>query len=160
MRALLLAALLALATPAFAPPTMAVEPSEMLEDPAKEARAREVSKGLRCLVCQNESIDDSNAELARDLRIIVRDRIRAGDSNEQVLEFVVARYGDYVLLNPPFKASTYVLWFGPLLFALAGLAGVLVYFRRRKAEAPAAPEAKPLSDEERKALDKLLKDHS
>lgn len=151
--ALPLALLLGLTTAA-----MAVEPQEMLKDPAMEARAREVSKDLRCLVCQNESIDESNAELARDLRRIVRERISAGDSNDQVRQFVVARYGDYVLLTPPFKASTMALWLGPAAFAAAGIAAVFLFYRRRRT-AP-APDATPLSPEEKQALDRLLKDRS
>ncbi|MFC1673702.1 cytochrome c-type biogenesis protein, partial [Pseudomonadota bacterium] len=99
----------------------AVEPNEILKDPALETRAREVGKGLRCVVCQNQSIDDSNAELARDMRVLVRDRIVAGDSNEEVMAYMVDRYGDFVLLDPPFKASTYVLWIGPAIIAALGL---------------------------------------
>jgi cytochrome c-type biogenesis protein CcmH len=106
--ALFFAFLLAVASPAGA-----VLPDEMLTDLVLEARARDISKNLRCLVCQNQSIDDSDADLARDLRIIVRERLVAGDSDGAVIGFVVDRYGDFVLLNPPFKASTYVLWIGP-----------------------------------------------
>ena len=95
----------------------AVNPDEMLDDPALEARAREISKGLRCLVCQNQSIDDSDADLARDLRVLVRERLAAGDSDGQVIGYVVSRYGDFVLMRPPFKAATYALWLGPALIA-------------------------------------------
>lgn len=146
----------------------AVEPNEILKDPALEARAREVGKGLRCVVCQNQSIDDSNAELARDMRVLVRDRIVAGDTNDEVMAYMVDRYGDFVLLNPPFKTSTYVLWIGPAIIAGLGLVAVLVFFRRRTKDNGASPEvkAKPsglsdeaLSDEERARLDKLLKDN-
>jgi len=98
----------------IATPTLAVEPDEMLSDPLLEARAREISKELRCVVCQNQDIDSSNAGVARDLRLLVRERLVAGDTNDEVLAFIQARYGDYVLLKPPFKPSTYVLWFAPL----------------------------------------------
>ena len=111
----LVAALLLLAAPAFA-----VEPGEMLADPALEARAREISKELRCLVCQNQSIDDSDATLARDLRIVVRERLTAGDTDSETVAFIVDRYGDFVLLRPPFKASTLILWIGPALILVAG----------------------------------------
>jgi cytochrome c-type biogenesis protein CcmH len=109
----------------------AVEPSEMLEDPILEQRARAISKQLRCLVCQNQSIDESDADLARDLRIIVREQLVAGKSNEEVIGFVVARYGDWVLLSPPLKTSTLVLWLGPL--GIVGIAGLMYwgFFRRR-----------------------------
>ena len=132
----------------------AVEPDEVLEDPDLEQRARALSREIRCLVCQNESIDSSNADLARDLRIIVRERLVAGDSDQQVLDFLVARYGDYVLLRPPVRPSTYLLWFGPILLLALGSAGVVLYFRRR---APSAGTT-PLSDEEQSRLDALLSD--
>ena len=99
----------------------AVRPDEILSDPQLEARARVIGQELRCLVCQNQSIDDSDADLAHDLRLLVRQRLQAGDSDAQVKAYIVARYGDFVLLNPPFKASTYVLWLGPLFFALCGI---------------------------------------
>lgn len=134
----------------------AVEPREMLSDPALEARAREVSLELRCVVCQNQSIDDSNAELAHDMRVLVRKRIAAGDSNPQVIQYLVDRYGDFVTLKPPFKASTLVLWFGPLLLLAAAVFAARTFFRRR-ADSLAPP---PLSDEERARLDALLKDGS
>jgi len=159
VKTLAAALLLALALPFAA---HAIEPDEVLKDPALEARAREVGKGLRCVVCQNQSIDESNAELARDMRILVRERIQAGDSNEQVVAYMVDRYGDFVLLDPPFKASTYVLWIGPPAIAGLGLLWLAAFFRRRKADA-AAPDgagaqAAPLSDAERRRLDALLKD--
>jgi cytochrome c-type biogenesis protein CcmH len=100
---------------------LAARPDEMLTDPALESRARVISKELRCPVCQNQSIDDSDADLAHDLRVLVRQRLKAGDSDEQVKQYIVNRYGDYVLLDPPFKSTTYALWFGPafiLLFAI------------------------------------------
>ncbi|MBL1429915.1 cytochrome c-type biogenesis protein CcmH [Oceanicaulis sp. AH-315-P02] len=99
---------------------LAVLPGEQLSDPVLEQRAREVSKNLRCVVCQNQSIDDSNAELAADMRKLVRARILAGDSNEQVTQYIVDRYGSFVLLRPPLKKSTFALWFGPLGFVLVG----------------------------------------
>lgn len=141
----------------------AVEPDEILKDPALEARAREVGKGLRCVVCQNQSIDESNAELAGDMRVLVRDRIVAGDSNEEVAAYMVDRYGDYVLLDPPFKSSTYVLWFGPPVIGILGLWWVVSFYRRRTAgandgAAQIEPQAVALSDEERRRLDALLKD--
>ena len=142
-----------------ATPAGAVLPDEMLADPVLEARARDISKNLRCLVCQNQSIDDSDAGLARDLRVIVRERLVAGDSDGEVIDFVVNRYGDFVLLNPPFKATTYVLWIGPGVIAILGLLAVVVFFRRRRATAGAeAPP--PLSDEEKKRLQALLEERS
>ncbi|MBI4184390.1 MAG: cytochrome c-type biogenesis protein CcmH [Proteobacteria bacterium] len=138
-----------------AAPAPAVQPDEMLADTALEARARAIGKNLRCLVCQNQSIDDSDAGLARDLRILVRQRLTAGDSDAQVIDFVVARYGDFVLLNPPLKPVTYALWVGPaVIFGLAALS-VVIYFRRpRKRPAPASAAA--LSAEERERLRRLL----
>jgi cytochrome c-type biogenesis protein CcmH len=134
-------------------PALAVEPSEMLPDPALEARAREIGQSLRCVVCQNQSIDDSAAEVAHDMRRAVRERLSAGDSNDQVFAYMVARYGDYVLLKPPFKAGTLVLWLGaPALLLIA--AGVLLLAARRR-RAPVAPS--PLSDDERRRLESLLR---
>ena len=151
MRTLLAALLLALSLgPAFA-----VEPEEMLDDPALEARAREISKELRCLVCQNQSIDDSNAGLARDLRVLVRERLTAGDSDDEAMRYIVDRYGDFVLLRPPVRPGTYALWFGPaLLFAVAGL-GLVVFFRRSQA-APTGTAPPPLTEEERARLKTLM----
>lgn len=139
----------------MASPVLAVEPDEVLKDPALESRARALSKELRCLVCQNQSIDDSNADLARDLRVVVRERLVAGDSDDQVMAYVTARYGDFVLLRPPIKPVTYVLWFGPAIVFVVGLGGLVVFFRRR-ARAPVL--AAPLSDDERRRLDRLLED--
>lgn len=133
---------------AFAGAAAAVEPGEALKDPAQEARARAISQELRCLVCQNESIDDSEAPLARDLRRIVRERIAAGDSDEEVLDYVVARYGDFVLLRPRLSPMTWLLWFGPFLAVIAGAAAIYVYLRRRAV----APAAAPLSPEEEARL--------
>ncbi len=144
----LAALLLALAVAA---PACAIEPQEQLTDPALEARARTLGQELRCLVCQNESIDDSNADLARDLRTIVREKLTAGDSDQQVLDFITARYGDFVLLRPPVRAGTLVLWFGPVvLLAAAIIAMTLRRCRHAKAE-PA-----PLSSEEDRHLARLL----
>ena len=151
---------LALLAPAL--PALAVEPHEILADPALEHRAREISKELRCVVCQNQSIDDSDAELARDLRVIVRERLTKGDSDDEVINYVVARYGDFVLLRPPFKGITYVLWFGPAIFVVIGIAAVAVYYRKRQSEAGAngAAKTKKLTAEEKARLDALLKDET
>jgi cytochrome c-type biogenesis protein CcmH len=150
---LLTALFLSLAAPAFA-----VQPDEVLKDPAMEARAREISKELRCLVCQNQSIDDSNAPLARDLRVLVRERLVAGDDNGSVLGYITARYGDYVLLRPPFKASTYVLWIGPVVVLLLGGLGAALFLRGRNRAAAAGDTEAPLTPEERARLDKLLRE--
>ncbi len=146
MRALLLALLLA-ASPALA----IVDPREMLPDPEQEARARAIGKELRCLVCQNQSIDDSNAGLARDLRMIVRERVAAGDSNEQVLAFVTQRYGDFVRLTPPVNTVTVVLWASPALALAGGLFAVIAFYRRRQA----VTSPPPLTEEERTRLARL-----
>ena len=144
---------LALLLMLLAVPALAVDPSEMLKDPALEARAREIGQALRCVVCQNQSIDDSAAEVARDMRRAVRERLSAGDSDAQVFDFMVARYGDYVLLKPPFKAGTLLLWLGaPLLLLLAGGALLLAARRQRPAAVPS-----PLSAEEQRRLAELLK---
>ncbi len=133
---------------------LAVKPDEILADAALEARAREISKGLRCLVCQNQSIDDSDAGLARDLRILVRQRLKAGDSDEAVFRFVVDRYGDFVLLKPPMKPVTYLLWFGPILILLGAVATLVFFFiRRRGAPITASPS---LSEDDRARLEALL----
>ena len=126
-------------------------PDETLADPVLEARAREIGKELRCLVCQNQSIDDSEADLARDLRVLVRERLRAGDSDRQVVDYVVSRYGDFVLLRPPLKPTTYALWFGPALILSCAVVAMIFYYRQR-ARRDAHAEA-PLSraDEERLA---------
>ncbi len=116
-------------------PTAAVQPNEVLDDPALEARAREISKDLRCLVCQNQSIDDSDADLARDLRVLLRERLVAGDSDQQAVDFIEARYGDYVLLKPPLKPATYLLWFGPILLLVLAAAGGLAIYRDQRTQA-------------------------
>lgn len=133
---------------------VAVNPDEVLDDPVLEGRARDISQNLRCLVCQNQSIDDSNADLARDLRIVVRQRLVAGDSNEQVLQYVVDRYGDYVLLEPPFKGITYVLWLGPAVLLMVAGTGLLIVARRRRKAVP----AEGLSEDEKRRLVQLLAD--
>jgi len=134
-------------------PALAVEPSEMLKDSALEARAREIGRALRCVVCQNQAIDDSNAEVAHDMRRAVRERLAAGDNDEAVMAFMTARYGDYVLLKPPFKAGTLVLWLGgPLVLLVAGGALMLAARKRRAPEPPV-----PLTEEERARVDSLLR---
>ncbi len=139
----------------------AVNPDEMLDDPALEARAREISKGLRCLVCQNQSIDDSDADLARDLRVLVRERLVAGDSDGQVIDYVVSRYGDFVLMRPPFKATTYVLWLGPALIGGLGILAVMAFYRRRRAAGARRGTAPPpLTEDEKHRLETLLDDRS
>lgn len=114
----------------------AVEPDEMLDDPALEARAREISKDLRCVICQNQDIDSSNAGVARDLRLLVRERLLAGDTDTQVIDYIRARYGDYVLLNPPFKPETYALWLAPGIIVLLGIGAVAAVLRGRKTQKP------------------------
>jgi cytochrome c-type biogenesis protein CcmH len=133
-------------------PAHAVRPDEMLADPKLEARARDISKDLRCLVCRNQSIDDSEADLAHDLRVLVRDRLKAGDSDRQVVDYIVSRYGDFVLLKPPFEASTWLLWGGPLLVLVIGAIGVR-RFVRRQATATAPP---PLTADEERRLAAML----
>ncbi|WP_420419071.1 cytochrome c-type biogenesis protein [Pacificispira sp.] len=145
-----------------ATPGMAVLPDEILDDPALEARAREISKDIRCLVCQNQSIDDSNADLARDLRIIVRERLVAGDSNAEVKRYLVDRYGDYVLLTPPMALGTILLWVGPFVFVALGAVAVFVWFRGRSVATagPRMAESAGLSAEERRRIDSLLAEDS
>lgn len=136
-------------------PAGAYEPSEVLSDPVLESRARALSAELRCMVCQNQSIDDSNAPLAKDLRILVRDRLVHGDTDEEVMDYVVDRYGEYVLLRPRVAPHTYLLWFGPFIVLL--LAGGLAvrYFMTRSADS-LTEEGTPLSDEERVRVGQLL----
>lgn len=138
----------------LAAPVMAVQPDEVLSDPALELRARELSKGLRCLVCRNESIDESNASLARDLRILVRDRLSAGDSDTEVMTFIVDRYGEYVLLRPTVTGSNWLLWAaGPLMLLLAGGIG-FAYLRGRETAIAELPEA--LNADEKTRLSELM----
>ncbi len=135
----------------------AVNPNEVLADPALEARARDISKGLRCLVCQNQSIDDSDAPLAKDLRVLVRERITAGDSNDQVVTYVSSRYGNFVLLKPPFNMATLVLWLGPLLLIICGLITIIVFFRKsQKATEILTQTSAPLTYMEKKRVDEIL----
>ena len=134
-------------------PVHAVEPDEVLQDPALEARAREISEGLRCLVCQNQSIDDSEAPLAKDLRLLVRERLKAGDSDEQIVHFIVARYGEFVLLKPRFEPHTLLLWFATPAVFLAALLIIALAYRRRRAE---GQNPAPLSVDERRRLKRLL----
>ncbi|WP_321395304.1 cytochrome c-type biogenesis protein [Emcibacter sp.] len=126
-----------------------------LKDPAQEERAQALMKQLRCLVCQNQSIVDSNAELAQDLRMVVRERIRAGETDEQVLSYMTDRYGDWVLLKPPLKSKTMMLWFSPLILLVSGAGFAVLYLRRRPSSVSAAS---PLSAEEEARLEKLLKE--
>jgi len=133
--------------------TEAVEPGEVLADTKLETRARAISAGLRCLVCQNQSIDDSDAPLARDLRQVVRERLVNGDTNDQVFDFVAARYGDFVLLSPPFNVRTLLLWGGPAVLFFIGLISVVVYFRRREGD---PLEVVPLTADEEHRLNTVL----
>lgn len=134
-------------------PVFAVNPDEVLADPALEARARALSAQLRCMVCQNQSIDDSNAELAKDLRLLVRERITNGDSDEAVIAYVVSRYGEFVLLNPRFEVKTLILWGAPVVLLLAGAAAMLVAIRRRTGKATGTA----LSADEQARLDAVLR---
>ena len=143
-------------------PALAVQPDEILPDPALEARARNLSRELRCMVCQNQSIDDSDAPLARDLRVLVRERLTAGDSNPQVIDYLVARYGEFVLLRPRFEWHTLILWLaGPAILAAGGIA-LFVAVRRRKDTSPAAMiAAEPkLTPEQEAKLARLVKEES
>ena len=132
----------------------AVEPHERLADPALEARARAISTELRCLVCQNELIDEFGADLAHDIRIFVRQLLVAGDTDAQAIQAVVTRYGTFVLLKPPVEPATYVLWYGPPALVLLGLGGILTWLRRRPS---GATNAAPLSAEESRRLDGLMR---
>src|SRR5215471_2340131 len=153
MRGGVTAALIALST--FATAAVAVTPDEALPDPKLELRARGISQELRCVVCQNQSIDDSNAPLARDLRVLLRQRLTAGDSDQQAIDYIVARYGNFVLLKPPLQLNTLVLWFGPALLMLVAAFGFWHYVRRqslvRNSDTPA-----PLTSAEQTRLDALL----
>lgn len=148
MRRLLVALLFVLA--AF--PALAVNPDEVLSDPALEARARALSAELRCMVCQNQSIDDSNAELARDLRLLVRERLKNGDSDEAVIDYVVSRYGEFVLLKPRLRGETLLLWGAPALLFLAGAVAMVLFVRRRTG----ATTGTPLTEAEKAELEELM----
>jgi cytochrome c-type biogenesis protein CcmH len=158
MRRWLAALVLALACFAASSGHAATNPDEILKDPALEQRARELSKQLRCLVCQNQSIDDSDADLARDLRRLVREQLVAGRSDGEIMAYVTARYGDFVLLRPPVEPATWGLWFGPALVLVIAAAGLVVYLRARSRR----PDRRPpdLDPEERRRLDALLQEES
>jgi cytochrome c-type biogenesis protein CcmH len=142
---------------AFAAPAHAVQPDEIMSDPAKESRARDLSRELRCMVCQNQSIDDSEAPLARDLRLLVRERIAAGDSDAQVMDFLVARYGEFVLLKPRLTSHTLLLWLLPPLALAGGGVGLWMHGRRRTKSAAAEDEALfKLSADEEARLERLI----
>jgi cytochrome c-type biogenesis protein CcmH len=149
LHAILLAFLLASSA------ALAVQPDEMLKDPVLEARARALSRELRCMVCQNESIDDSEAPLAHDLRVLVRDRLRAGDSDQQVLDFLVARYGEFVLLKPPLSWHTIALWGWPPTVLLVGAVMVVVDLRRRRAARASEDQANLTAAEEARLAELL-----
>ncbi|MCM2455542.1 cytochrome c-type biogenesis protein CcmH [Rhizobium sp. CG4] len=148
IRSLVVAVLLLFSTV----PAMAVLPDEILSDPVLEERARNLSAQLRCMVCQNQSIDDSNAELARDLRVLVRERLVSGDSDQDVIAYVVSRYGEFVLLKPRFSARTVLLWGAPILLTLAGVTSLLVFARRRNT----LPTQQKLSSDEEAKIRSLL----
>lgn len=135
---------------AIGPLVYAVEPSERLGDPALEARARALSQELRCLVCQNQSIDESNADLAHDLRVLLRKRLLAGDTDQEALDYIVARYGQFVLLDPPFEPATYLLWLAPPALVLG--AGVLLIIRARRRRAESKPLPLTKAERDRAAL--------
>jgi cytochrome c-type biogenesis protein CcmH len=135
----------------LAKPALAVRPDEVLSDPALEARARAISAELRCLVCQNQSIDDSDADLAHDLRVLVRERLKAGDSDQQAIDFIVARYGEFVLLKPRFSLRNSLLWATPVVLIAAGAIFIVTASRRRRSVA-----GMPLSAEEKAALEAVL----
>lgn len=153
-RRAVLAALAALSLSGAGLPALAVEPEERLDDPVLEARARAISRELRCVVCDGEVIDDSNADIARDLRILVRERLVAGDTDQEVRDYVVERYGEYVLLRPPFSARNAALWIAP--FVLLGAGGALAFYFVRRQRADAAGTVGPLSPEEEAALARLM----
>ncbi len=155
MRRLLLCLLVVAATGLAISPGRAVEPAERLADPALEARARTISAELRCLVCQNESIDESHADLAHDIRVLVRERLQAGDTNALARQAVVDRYGQFVLLRPPVEPATWLLWFGPPSLLVCGFAATVLWLRSRPGTI-AAPA--PLNAAERGRLDAMLRD--
>jgi cytochrome c-type biogenesis protein CcmH len=138
----------------LAPSAGAVQPGEQLSDPALEARARALSAEFRCMVCQNESIDQSDADLAHDIRVLIRERLKAGDSDQQVRDFLVRRYGVFILLKPPVQPVTYLLWFAPFVLLVLGAVGIGMFLRTRGAAAPPVP----LRAEERRRLERMLLD--
>ena len=138
----------------LAMPALAVQPDEILKDPALESRARALSQELRCMVCQNQSIDDSDAPLAKDLRVLVRERLSAGDSDRQVIDFLVARYGEFVLLRPRLNAHTVLLWLAPFAAIVAGAVGLIMFLRRRRVDE--IPAAATLSADEQRRVAELL----
>jgi cytochrome c-type biogenesis protein CcmH len=142
----------------FRTSALAVAPDEVLQDPKLEARARELSQGLRCVVCQNQSIDDSNAPLAHDLRVLLRERLLSGDTDEQAIDYIVARYGNFVLLRPPMQLNTLVLWVGPALFVMIAAIGFGRYLRTRPAEEASETPTFTATEEERLAV--LLNERS
>jgi cytochrome c-type biogenesis protein CcmH len=139
-----------------APPAAAVQPDEILSDPALEARARALSKELRCMVCQNQSIDDSDAPLARDLRILVRERLKGGDGDQQVIDFLVARYGEFVLLKPRFTSRTALLWLMPVILLAVGALALLLIARRYRARMTAAAQQAKLTPAEQARVADIL----
>lgn len=147
-------ALFVLVLSLFSVPALAVQPDEILKDPALESRARALSQELRCMVCQNQSIDDSDAPLAKDLRVLVRERLTAGDSDNQVIDFLVARYGEFVLLRPRMNWRTLLLWFAPFAVVLIGALALLA--RRRRSADPAIAGSAPLTAEEQGRITELL----
>jgi cytochrome c-type biogenesis protein CcmH len=154
MRRLCRYLVLAVALLGTAAPALAVQPSEMLPDPQLEQRARQLSQELRCMVCQNQSIDDSDAPLAKDLRLLVRERVKAGDSDSQIIDYMVARYGEFVLLKPRLSWRTVGLWLAPIIILLAGGLGLLLTLRRRRRLA-LAPAPAPLTPSEQEKLAEL-----
>jgi cytochrome c-type biogenesis protein CcmH len=155
-KAVVLLALLLLLPLAVPGAVHAVEPRERLANPVLEARARAISSELRCLVCQNESIDESGADLAHDIRVFLREQLTAGDTDAQAIQAVVNRYGAFVLLRPPVEPATYVLWYGPPTLVVVGLLGAIFWLRRRQ---PVPADTAPLSPEETHRLDGLMREH-
>ncbi|HAA92278.1 MAG TPA: cytochrome c-type biogenesis protein CcmH [Rhodospirillaceae bacterium] len=150
-----LTAIVGLLLTLLAGPAAAVNPDEVLADPALEGRARALSVEIRCLVCQNQSIDDSDADLAKDLRKLVREKLKAGASDKDIKDYLVARYGEFILLRPPVKSDTYLLWFGPIIILLAGIVCIFVFLRRQSASN--TPSKNPeLSKDEEKRIASLI----